>query len=135
MAQAVKNLPAMWDLGSILGSGRSHGEGNSYPLHSSILAWGIPWTEKAGRLQSMRSPRVGHDCTTFTHSQMREERFRERLSYLPLSPSHNDRARIRACSAILQSKGSQSSMLQQFSLLRLLERAPKSKEGHRSPCI
>ena len=28
--------------------------------HSSTLAWKIPWTEKPGRLQSMRSRRVGH---------------------------------------------------------------------------
>ena len=28
---------------------------------SSTLAWRIPWTEKPGRLQSMRSERVGHD--------------------------------------------------------------------------
>ena len=35
--------------------------------HSNILAWKIPWTEKPGRLQSMRSLRVGHDFTfTFT---------------------------------------------------------------------
>ena len=26
--------------------------------HSSILAWRIPWTEE---LQSIRSPRIGHD--------------------------------------------------------------------------
>ena len=29
--------------------------------HSSTLAWKIPRTEKPGRLQSMRSQRVGHD--------------------------------------------------------------------------
>ena len=28
--------------------------------HSSPLAWKIPWTEEPGRLQSMRSLRVGH---------------------------------------------------------------------------
>ena len=27
--------------------------------HSSILAWRIPWTEEPGRLQSVRSQRVG----------------------------------------------------------------------------
>ena len=32
--------------------------------HSSILAWKIPWTEEPGRLQSMGSLRVGHDCVT-----------------------------------------------------------------------
>ena len=29
--------------------------------HSSILAWGIPWTEGPGGLQSVGSQRVGHD--------------------------------------------------------------------------
>ena len=29
--------------------------------HSSTLAWKIPWTEELGRLQSIGSPRVGHD--------------------------------------------------------------------------
>ena len=28
--------------------------------HSSVLAWRIPWTEEAGRLQSVGSQRVGH---------------------------------------------------------------------------
>ena len=30
-------------------------------IHSSILAWKIPWTEDPGRLQSMGSQRVGQD--------------------------------------------------------------------------
>ena len=30
-------------------------------FHSSTIAWKIPWTEEPGRLQSMRSQRVGHD--------------------------------------------------------------------------
>ena len=30
----------------------------------STLAWKIPWTEEPGRLQSMGSPRVGHDLVT-----------------------------------------------------------------------
>ena len=34
--------------------------------HSSILAWTMPWTEKPGGLQSMGSPRVGHDSASFT---------------------------------------------------------------------
>ena len=29
--------------------------------HSSTLAWKISWMEEPGRLQSMRSQRVGHD--------------------------------------------------------------------------
>ena len=31
---------------------------------SSTLAWKIPWTEEPGRLQTMRSLRVGHDWAT-----------------------------------------------------------------------
>ena len=30
-------------------------------IHSSTIAWKIPWTEELGRLQSMGSQRVGHD--------------------------------------------------------------------------
>ena len=32
--------------------------------YSSTLAWKIPWMEEPGRLQSMRSLRVGHDWAT-----------------------------------------------------------------------
>ena len=30
-------------------------------IHSSAIAWKIPWTEEPGRLQSMGSQRVGHN--------------------------------------------------------------------------
>ena len=30
-------------------------------IHSSTIAWKIPWTEEPGRLQSMGSQTVGHD--------------------------------------------------------------------------
>ena len=33
-------------------------------LHSSTLAWKIPWMEEPGRLQSMGSLRVGHNWAT-----------------------------------------------------------------------
>ena len=33
-------------------------------LHSSTLAWKIPWMEEPGKLQSMGSLRVGHDWAT-----------------------------------------------------------------------
>ena len=47
--------------------------GWEYPLekemaaHSSILAWKIPWTVEPGRLPSVGSQRVGHDCVTSLH--------------------------------------------------------------------
>ena len=37
--------------------------------HSSTLAWQIPWTEEPGRLQSMGSLGVGHDCTKTVEQQ------------------------------------------------------------------
>ena len=33
-------------------------------IHSSILAWRIPWTEETGGLQSIGSQRVAHDLAT-----------------------------------------------------------------------
>ena len=47
------------DLGSIPGSGRPLEE--EMAIHSSTIAWKIPWTEEPGRLQSMGSQRVRHD--------------------------------------------------------------------------
>ena len=47
------------DLGSIPGWEDPLEKGMA--THSSTLAWKIPWTEEAGRLQSMGSQRVGHD--------------------------------------------------------------------------
>ena len=47
------------DLGAIPGLGRSPGE--EMAIHSSTLAWKIPWTEEPGGLQSVGSQRVGHD--------------------------------------------------------------------------
>ena len=42
------------------------GEGNA--VHSSILAWRIPWTEKPCGLQSMGLQRVGDDWATKTNT-------------------------------------------------------------------
>ena len=33
-------------------------------IHSSILAWRIPWTEEPGGLQSMELQRASHDSVT-----------------------------------------------------------------------
>ena len=60
------------DLGSILGSGKSAGEGMA--THSSIFAWRIPWTEEPGRLQSMGLQRVGHDWAINTNKDWKGKR-------------------------------------------------------------
>ena len=46
-------------------------------MHSSILAWRIPWTEEPSGLQSMGSQRAGHDWATnhpphISHVYMKE---------------------------------------------------------------
>ena len=41
-------------------------------IHSSILAWRIPWTVEPSGLQSMGSQRVGHDLPT-KHSTIIEK--------------------------------------------------------------
>ena len=37
-------------------------------IHSSMLAWKIPWTEEPGRLQSMGLQRPEHDLVTKQHN-------------------------------------------------------------------
>ena len=56
----VKNLPAMLEtwVGSL---GWEDPLEEGMVIHSSILAWRIPWTEEPGGLQSIVSQRVEHD--------------------------------------------------------------------------
>ena len=60
MAQTVKRLPAMWETW-VRFLGREDPLEKEMAIHSSILAWKIPWMEEPGGLQSMGSLRVGHD--------------------------------------------------------------------------
>ena len=50
----VKNLPAMQEM-HIQYLGWEDPLEKEMSTHSSILAWGIPWTEEPGGLQSMGS--------------------------------------------------------------------------------
>ena len=61
----VKHLPAMQETW-VRSLGQEDPLEKEMATHSSTLAWKIPWTEKPGRLQSMGSQRVGHNCTDFT---------------------------------------------------------------------
>ena len=56
----VKNLSAMQETW-VQSLGREDPLEREMAIHSSTLAWKIPWTEDPGRLQSMGSQRVGHD--------------------------------------------------------------------------
>ena len=60
MAQTVKRLPAMWET-QVRSLAREDPLEKEMAIHSSILAWKVPWMEEPGRRQSMESQRVGHD--------------------------------------------------------------------------
>ena len=65
VAQMVKNLSAMQET-QVWSLGQEDPLEKEMAIHSSILAWKIPWTEEAGGPQSMGSQRVGHDWATNT---------------------------------------------------------------------
>ena len=54
VAQRLKRLPPMRETW-VRSLGREDLLEKEMETHSSILAWGIPWTEEPGRLQSMGS--------------------------------------------------------------------------------
>ena len=60
---AVKNPPVMQEMqeAQVQSLGQEDPLGEGMTIHSSILAWKIPWTEEPGGLQSMKLQRVGHN--------------------------------------------------------------------------
>ena len=60
VAQRLKRLPPMPET-QVRSLGREDPLEKEMAIHSSILAWRIPWMEKPRRLQSTRSQRVRHD--------------------------------------------------------------------------
>ena len=60
MAQRVKRLSTIWEI-RVPSLGQEDPLEKDVAIHSSTVAWKIPWTEEPGRLQSMGSQRVGHD--------------------------------------------------------------------------
>ena len=71
MALMVKNLPVnvadirnprVWSLG------QEDPLEEGIAIHSSILAWRIPWTEELGRLQSIGSQTAGHNWSNSMHA-------------------------------------------------------------------
>ena len=63
VAQRLKRLPAMRET-QVRSLGQEDPLEKEMVIHSSFLAWRIPWMEKPGRLQSTGSRRVGHDWAT-----------------------------------------------------------------------
>ena len=60
MAQMVKRLSTMWET-RVRSLGWEDPLEKEMAIHSSTLAWKIPWMEDPDRLQSMGSQRVGYD--------------------------------------------------------------------------
>ena len=60
VAQRLKRQPPMRET-QVRSLGREDPLEKEMAIHSSILAWRIPWTEELGGLQSTGSQRVGHD--------------------------------------------------------------------------
>ena len=63
LAQMVKRLSAMWET-QVRSLGQEDPLKKEMAIHSSTIAWKIPWTEELGRLQSVGLQRDGHDCAT-----------------------------------------------------------------------
>ena len=57
---AVKNLPAKQET-QVQSLGWEDPLEKEIAIHSSILAWEIPWPEEPGGLQSLGSKRIGRD--------------------------------------------------------------------------
>ena len=99
MVQTIKNLPARQETRvQFLGWEDSLEE--KMATHFSILAWGIPWTEELGGLQSRGSQRVRQDwgINTFTLSIFSKSihvpailihNFSRILPHIPLSYWHS----------------------------------------------
>ena len=59
VAQTVKRLCTMWETW-VRSLGREDPLEKEMAIHSSTIAWSIPWTEEPGRLQSMGFFRQEH---------------------------------------------------------------------------
>ena len=91
IAQSVKNLPAMqktW----VQFLGQKNPLEKEMAIHSSALAWKIPWAEEPGGLQSMGSQKVRHNST----AQHSTAQYKVLLNRVPAYISHS----LGACSSL-----------------------------------
>ena len=88
VAQTVKCLPAMRET-RLRFLGREDPLEKEMAVHSSTLAWKIPWTEEPDGLQSMGSQRVGYDRATSLHF---------------LDEGHRRKAIVALCHCVLKQK-------------------------------
>ena len=62
---------------------------------SSILAWRIPWTEEPGRLQSIGSQKVRHDCNDLARTHAERGRESKHILWRSLGLLFYSRAEIK----------------------------------------
>ena len=60
VAQTVKRLSTMRETW-VQSLGQEDPLEKEMAIHSSTIAWKVPWTEEPGRVKSMGLQRVGHD--------------------------------------------------------------------------
>ena len=65
----VKNLPAVQET-QVRSLGQEDSLKKGMAIHSTLLAWRIPWTKEPGRLQSMAWQRDRYDVATNSFSFM-----------------------------------------------------------------
>ena len=92
LAQMVKNLPVIWKI-QAQSLGREDPPEKGMTIHSSILAWTIPWTEELGGLQSMGSQRVRYNWATnmtiFITTEQSPQQERRKVTYTgAVTPSY-----------------------------------------------
>ena len=68
VAQMVKRLSTMQET-RVWALGWEDPLEKEMAIHSSTIAWKIPWTEEPGRLESMGSQRVKHSWATSLHTR------------------------------------------------------------------
>ena len=84
VAQMVKSLPARWET-QVQSLGQEDLLEKGMAKNSSILAWKIPWMEKAGGLQSMGLQRV----TNTNHLRRSPETDSEHYSHISSALSYH----------------------------------------------
>ena len=72
MVQAVKNMPAMQET-RVQSLGPEDPLEKELAIHSSILAWRVPWTEEPAGLQSMGSQSQTQLCLNKNYNVMENQ--------------------------------------------------------------
>ena len=91
--------------------------------HSSTLAWRIPWTEEAGRLQSIESQRVGHEWATslyrHIHSSNNHKQISQKTKLIGWMVKGKDRKNILSASILTTPQSSFLREIMHFSSILL----------------